>query len=442
MRHCRARWRIPPLKVLYANKFFFRNGGSEVVMFDEMELMHAIDVDVVHFSMSDPRNEPSPTASYFVTEKNYRERSIVGRLRSMVSFVHSPEAVRKISALIEAERPDVLHCHNIYHQLTPSIISAAARLDVPVVLTLHDFKTICPVYTQFLAGAPCTRCSPSRFENVLFHKCGDHSLPKRLLLWLEARYHDGAGSYQKVSAFIAPSRYLRDAVSARFPNHRIELVPNGVDLTGIQVDQGDHGYVLYSGRVTAEKGVATLLQAHAESGARWRLVVTGTGPQLDEYQRRFPRAEFTGYQSGAALNSWIGNAAVVVVPSEMQENCPMSIIEAMARGKPVVASRIGGVPELVQDGRTGFLVPPKDQRAFKDRIELLLDDANLRRRLGAAGRKLIEGEYTSESHARALLALYTSLLHQPQRDRERLARANNRAADSARARFEQPIEKR
>src|SRR3954463_1751976 len=109
MRHCRARWRIPPMKVLYANKFFFRNGGSEVVMFDEMELMHAMEVDVVHFSMSDPRNEPSPTASYFVTEKNYRERSIVGRLRSMVSFVHSPEAVRKISALIEAERPDVLH---------------------------------------------------------------------------------------------------------------------------------------------------------------------------------------------------------------------------------------------------------------------------------------------------------------------------------------------
>ncbi|MDF3812588.1 MULTISPECIES: glycosyltransferase family 4 protein [Rhodopseudomonas] len=398
------------MKILYANKYFFRNGGSEVVMFDEIALMKSMGVEVIHFSMSDPRNLPSPTAAYFVSSRDYQSRSIVSSLESAASFVHSPEAVRKISALIRAEQPDLLHCHNIYHQLTPSIISAAANLDIPVVLTFHDLKPVCPVYTQMREGAPCTKCAPSRFENVLLHKCGGHSLPKRLLLWLEARYHQAAGSYQNVSAFVAPSRFLRDAVAARFSTSRIECIPNGIDLSGIEVVPSDQGYVLYFGRITADKGVATLLQAHADDGAKWRLVVAGTGPQLNEYRQRFPMAEFTGFLSGSALGSCIDQAAVVVVPSEMTENCSMAIIEAMAHGKPVVASHIGGNPELVRDGETGFLFPPKHRHSLTERIQLLLGDADLRKRFGAAARKVIEEEYTIAAHGQALLALYTSLV--------------------------------
>ena len=403
------------MKILYANKYFFRNGGSETVMFDEIALMESMGIQVIHFSMDDPRNLPSPTASHFVGTKSYHTRSISEGFRSAASFVHSPEAVRKISALIEAERPDVLHCHNIYHQLTPSIISAAARHDVPVVLTLHDLKVVCPIYTQIRDGRLCTECSPTRFENVLLHKCGGYSPPKRLLLWLEARYHQVAGSYQDVSTFIAPSRFLRDAVASRFPADRIEYMPNGIDLTGIRVSPFDEGYVLYLGRIARDKGVDTLLQVHADEGATWRLVLAGTGPELEEYKSRFPQAEFAGFLSGDALQSCIDAAAVVVAPSEVQENCPMSIIKAMAHGKPMVASRIGGIPELVRHGETGFLIEAKDRRDMANRIRTLLENADLRKRFGSAGREVIENEYTMDGHGHALVSLYTRLSRERKR---------------------------
>jgi glycosyltransferase involved in cell wall biosynthesis len=400
---------LPPMKVLYANKFFFRNGGSEVVMFDEMALMRSMGIDVVHFAMADPRNLPSPYAAHFVTQKSYRSQSAAASLRSALSFVHSQEAVRKVSDLIRVEKPDILHCHNIYHQLTPSIITAAAALGVPVVLTLHDLKTVCPVYTQIRNGQPCAECSPSRFEGVLRHRCGGHSLPNRLLLWAEARFHEAAGSYQRVDTFIAPSRFVRDAVSARFPAERIEYIPNGIDLSDIEATQRDGEFVLYFGRIAAEKGVESLLQAHAEDGHKWRLVLAGSGPLLDEYKARYPHAKFTGFLNQEALRACIRDAAVVVAPSEVQENCSLSIIEAMAHGKPMVASRLGGNPELVRDGITGLLFRPKDRRDLSERIRYLLQNTDLRRRLGRAGRKIIEDEFSIAVHGRKLLTLYETL---------------------------------
>jgi glycosyltransferase involved in cell wall biosynthesis len=397
------------MKVMYANKYFFRNGGSEVVMFDEMALMRSMGVDVVHFAMADARNLESPYTSYFVTQKSYHSRSVADSLRSALSFVHSQEAVRKISALIGAEKPDILHCHNIYHQLTPSIITAAVRLGVPVVLTLHDLKAVCPVYTQIRNGQPCAECSPTRFEGVLRHRCGGHSLPNRLLLWAEARFHEAAGSYQHVDRFVAPSRFVRDAVSARFPADRIAYIPNGIDLSGIEASASDGAFVLYFGRIAADKGVESLLRAHAEDGHRWRLVLAGDGPLLQEYKTRYPRAEFTGFLSGEALRSCIREAALVVAPSEVQENCSLSIIEAMAHGKAMVASRTGGNPELVRDGTTGFLFRPKDRRDMSERVQQLLLDPDLRRRFGRAGRKAIENEYSIAVHGRALLNLYRTL---------------------------------
>src|SRR5262249_45481622 len=152
------------MKVLFANKFFFRKGGAEAVMFDEIDFMRGCEVDIVEFSMRDRNNRPSKYESYFVSEKSYLSGPRLKRFRSALSFVHSREAVRKISRLIQEEKPDILHCHNIYHQLTPSIINTASRLNMPVVLTLHDYKPVCPVYTQLRHGRPCTECAGGQFE--------------------------------------------------------------------------------------------------------------------------------------------------------------------------------------------------------------------------------------------------------------------------------------
>ncbi len=398
------------MKVLYANKFFFRNGGSEVVMFDEMEMMRRSQVDVAEISMRDPRNHESKYEPYFVSQKSYRSGSLSRKVSSALSVIHSHEAVRNITKLIRDEKPDILHCHNIYHQLTPSIIKAASRMGMPVVLTLHDFKPVCPIYTQLRNGQPCVKCSGGNYEALLRHRCADGSLGQSAILWAEARYHAAAGSYEHVDKVIAPSRFLRDAVVQRFGRDKVIHIPNAIDASRIEVSDTDQNYVLYFGRLSPEKGVETLLQVHAADQATWRLVIAGSGPLLDDLRSRFPRAEFTGHLSGGALKATIQAASIVVVPSEWHENSPMSVLEAMAHAKPVVASRIGGVPELVRDGATGFLFQPKNGEELSGRIKTLLNDRSLRSRLGLQARRTVENEYSIDRHAGELLSLYSRLI--------------------------------
>ena len=227
------------MKVLFANKFFFAKGGAEVVMFDEMELMKRYELEVVEFSMQDPRNLPSKFESYFVSHKSYRSGSKSEKIKAALSFVHSREAVKKVTRLIRDEKPDIFHCHNIYHQLTPSIINVAARFRTPIVLTLHDYKPVCPVYVQLRNGQPCTECADGQFEAVLRHRCADGSFAQSALLWAEARFHAAMGSYQLVDKFIAPSRFMRDAVVRRFGEDKVVHIPNYVDTRRIEASGED-----------------------------------------------------------------------------------------------------------------------------------------------------------------------------------------------------------
>lgn len=399
-----------PRRIVFANKFFFLNGGSEVVMFDEMELMKKHGLDVIDFSMHDARNFPSKYDSYFVSQKGYRSSSRSSQVKSALSLIHSREAVKQITRLIRDESPDLLHCHNIYHQLTPSIINAAAGYKIPVVLTLHDYKPVCPVYTQLANGRPCTKCSEGRFEALLSQRCADGSIGRSALLWAEARYHAAVHSYQHVEKFIAPSRFMRDAVVRRFGEDKVVHIPNGIDASRIEVSWRDEGFVLYLGRLSPEKGVETLLQAHAADNAAWRLVVAGTGPLAQDLKSRFPLAEFAGHLEGDALKARLQDAALVVVPSEWHENCPLSILEAMAHAKPIVASRIGGIPELVRHDETGFLFNPKNAQELSSRIKVLLGDSDLRKKFGGEARRIVETQYSLARHGASLLSLYESLI--------------------------------
>lgn len=397
------------MKVLIANKFFFRNGGSEVVMFQEREFLLANGHEVVDFSMQDARNLPSAHACHFVGRQDYRGGGWLGRLKSAVSLIHSPQAVARIAALIREVRPDLLHCHNIYHQLTPSIIGAAKRAGLPVVLTLHDYKPVCPTYNRLRDGVPCGDCLEGDFAPVLRHRCAEDSWGKSALLYAEAVVQRWLGNYEQVDAFIAPSRFMREALAHRIPLARLRLLYNGVDTDRLRGSGADDGYALYLGRLSAEKGVRTLLQAHAGSG--WPLLVAGTGPLADVLQAQYPEARFLGHLTGQALQEAIDRASVVVVPSEWYENCPMSVLEAMAHGKPVVASRMGGLPELVADGETGLLFQSGDVAELRAHLERLMADPAQRTQMGRRARQRAEDEFSIVGHNARLLDLYHSLLH-------------------------------
>jgi glycosyltransferase involved in cell wall biosynthesis len=398
------------MRILIANKFFFRNGGSEVVMFQEREFLSHSGNEVIDFSMKDERNFDSPYGSYFVAQQNYRNQSGgLDKIKSALTLIHSPESVRKIKALIAETRPDILHCHNIYHQLTPSIIGAAKGLGIPVVLTLHDFKPVCPVYNRLRGGQPCSACLDGDIWNVLHYRCADGSLGRSALLYAEALIQRWMGNYEKIDRYLAPSRFMEESVLHRFKREQVTLLYNGVDVNALRCSDKDEGYVLYLGRLSEEKGIETLLHAHQGSGGVWDLVVAGAGPLENKLKVQFKLARFLGHVAGEQLRLTLDRASVIVISSEWFENCPMTVLEAMACGKPVVGSRIGGIPELVLDGETGLLFEPGNAEQLRACLNRLMGNESLRRAMGVAGRQRVESKFSLDEHNRQLMRIYREL---------------------------------
>ncbi len=399
------------VRVLVANKYFFRNGGSEGVMFEEREFVLRSGHQVIDFSMDDERNVESPYASHFVSRRDYRGGGALSRARAVLSMLHSPEAVRKIRILIDETRPDLVHCHNIYHQLTPSIIGAAKSRGVPVALTVHDFKPVCPVYLRLRDGRCCSDCLDSDFSHVVKNRCAEGSLGKSAWLYAEAIVQRWLGSYESVDRLICPSRFMREAMLHRFRADRVALLYNGVDVNIHPPPVAyDGGYVLYFGRLASEKGVETLLHAHALQPAAWPLIVAGTGPLAEELSARYPDARFVGHLSGHSLEEALSRASVVVLPSQCYENCPLSVLEAMAHGKPVVGSRIGGIPELIADGETGLLFEAGDAVQLRERLDALMGSPQHRRLMGRRARERVEREFSLEQHNAGLMEIYASMV--------------------------------
>jgi glycosyltransferase involved in cell wall biosynthesis len=400
------------VKVMVANKYFFPNGGSETVMFDERAFLLRSGMEVVDFSMEHPLNVPSPYRRHFIRHRDYRSGGAFTRMRRAVSLVHSREAVRKLHALIDEARPDLLHCHNIYHQLTPSIIGAAKSRGVPVVLTLHDSKPICPIYTRMRAGQLCSLCINGDFSHVVRNRCADGSIFSSVTLYAEAVVQRWLASYEKVDRFLAPSQFIRHAVLNRFAPEKVLLLHNGVDTGNLLPSERDEGYVLYCGRLAAKKGVETLLWAHQAIDCPWPVVIAGTGPLERALRSRFTRnVRFVGHLSGPALRATMQNASILVAPSELPENCPMSVLEAMAYGKATIGTRTGGLPELIAEGVTGLLFDPKDTDALASRMSVLMADPTMRRSMGRAARQRAEREFSRDKHNGDLLKIYTSVIY-------------------------------
>lgn len=402
--------RMNKISIMFANKFFFLNGGSERVFFQDRDFLLRNGTKVVDFSMKDPRNFPSDCANYFVSNIDYYStRGVLNKIKQGVKFVRSAEAINKLQGLIENEKPDIAHLHNIYHQLTPSIISVLKRNGVRVVLTLHDGKLICPSYLMLAKGKVCTTCEGRSFWRPLVTNCVG-SRRQEVLLMLEAYWHKWARSYEYVDIFLSPSRFLAKLVSQRIPESKIRVLHNGIDLDAYSSGSSDHAYALYFGRLSREKGIETLLKTHSMLGNEMPLKVVGAGPLEKGLRERYPNAEFLGYQAGDVLKETIANSAFVVVPSEWYENCSMVVLEAMAMGKSVIGSRIGGIPEQIDEGKTGFLFEMGNVGELAAKMKALFQYPDMRRTMGMAARKKAEQEYSLDAHCTTLLKIYKELL--------------------------------
>ncbi|UPT57433.1 glycosyltransferase family 4 protein [Dickeya zeae] len=400
------------MKVLLVNKFFYIKGGAETVYFQEYDRLKAAGVEVMTFSMQHENNFPSDYAAYFVDNVDYHQRSgVVGAIKTAVNFIHNSQACKNLRALLHQEKPDIVHFHNIYHQLTPSLISVARECGCKTVLTAHDYKMICPSYTMLRDGNVCDACVTGSVFNAFKYRCQQGSASKSLLLSLEAGWQAIARHYQQLDAIISPSEFLRGQLLRKLPHLRIDVIVNGInDDLPLEADEDD-GYLLFIGRLSREKGVATLARAHQQMKNNMPLKIVGNGPLYDELVAQFPDVEFLGYkQQGEELNRLIKRARAVVVPSEYYENCSMSVLESMAFAKPVVGGRIGGIPEQIRDKVDGILFEPGNVQALAEILDYLALNPQQAKEMGRNARQRLSEKYSLNKHTAALLALYQEII--------------------------------
>ena len=231
-----------------------------------------------------------------------------------------------------------------------------------------------------------------------------------MLLTIEAFWHKWRKTYEQVDCFICPSQFIADLTKQRIPINKLTVLPNGIDITVFTPPYNSNGYALYFGRLSKEKGVHTLLAAHQRVASSLSLKVVGTGPLEKELREAYPRASFLGYCNGRALNDLIAQAMFVVVPSEWYENCSMVVLEAMAHGKPVVGSRIGGIPEQIEDGRSGLLFSMGSIDDLVKKMKYLMSNPQVIIEMGKNARKKFENEYDLSKHCQNLLSVYNQLL--------------------------------
>lgn len=404
-------------RLLAINNYFYRRGGAESVFLDQIDLFSAAGWDVVPFAMEHPENLPSPWSEYFVSEIEYgRTNGPITKARQAAKIIFSLEARRKIRSLIGRVQPSVAHAHNVYHHISPSIFDVLKAEGVPVVMTAHDLKLACPAYKMLSQGAVCERCRGGRIHNVLLRRCMKDSAVVSSLVFLETVVHRTFGFYRDtLDCLVAPSRFYRDKlVEWGWDASRIAYIPNFVDAEQFTPWCHEGNYFVYAGRLAPEKGLATLVRAAAL--AHQRLILVGKGPEepaLRELAFELGAdVVFAGHMAKPELKQLIGESRALVLASEWYENAPISILEAYALGRPVIGTRIGGIPELIVHNKTGVLVPPGNVGML---AEAMASMAKLprtgRNRLGAAGRDWVLREFSPDKYRDRTTALYETVVH-------------------------------
>ncbi|HEX9636000.1 MAG TPA: glycosyltransferase family 4 protein [Acidobacteriota bacterium] len=406
------------MKILLANKFYYSRGGDATYTLALEQALGARGHTVIPFAMDHPQTLPTPYRRHFAPPVDFVALLERGGLRAgwraARSAIYSRAAAAALERLLAETRPQIAHAQNIHHQLSPAIFPALKRHGLPLVWTLHDYAPLCPNDNFFTHGAPCERCKVHRFYQCVRWRCKKGSLGASLIAALAAATHHGLGLYRHVDRVICPSRFLHGKLlEFGWPAERLVHLPYLLSPQAFERPALARGaVVVYAGRLAQEKGVDVLLRAAAR--AKLRVLIAGDGPERARLERLVEElglgyTPFLGHLEASRLRELVAGAAAVAVPSLWYENFPFSVLEALALGVPVVASRIGGIPEIVVDGENGYLVPSGAVEPLADALRRLVGDPIRSQAMGQAGRARVAELCDPVRHAETLEQLYTSL---------------------------------
>ncbi|WP_368043950.1 glycosyltransferase [uncultured Muribaculum sp.] len=392
------------IKVLVVNKFYYRRGGDCTYTLNLEQLLRDNGHEVAVFAMQYPENISSAYSGYFATEVNFGN-GVIGKLKALGRTMGLGGIKRQFARLLSDFNPDVVHLNNIHSYLSPVLAAMAHSRGIKVVWTLHDYKLACPSYSCLCQGRTCEKCFTGMKTGVVQHRCMKGSLIASITAWAEAMRWNRNTLQRNTDTFICPSQFMAEAMArAGFSRDKLVTLNNfmpGHNATQQTDGTGNMGYCCYVGRLSPEKGVETLLKAAREAGIELR--VAGGGPMHDELASRYGsnRITFLGMQGRDNVEQLLRGAAVSVMPSECYENNPLSVIESLCLGTPVVGARIGGIPELISPA-DGLLFESGNSNSLKQ--ALLTATQTSWDRNGIAQRASLR--FNPDTHYRQLVKIY------------------------------------
>ncbi len=363
------------MKILMVNKFLYPNGGSETYIFKLGDYLRSIGHEVEYFGMEHEGRCVGNRAEQYTTDMDFHTNSRLKKLSYPLKTIYSTEAKQKIGVVLRDFQPDIVHLNNFNYQLTPSILYAVRAYEkesgrrVKLLYTAHDYQLICPNHMmRDNQGDPCGKCRDGAFLNCLKGSCIHQSKAKSAVGFAEATLYKMLKAYRMLDCVICPSAFMKEQLD-HHPQLRgkTAVLHNFIDRPAtVPTEKKD--YVLYFGRFDREKGIDTLIQAK-----ELNFVFAGKGELEDEINRQ-THIKNVGFQTGDALAQLIREAACSVYPSTWYENCPFSVMESIMAGTPVVGADIGGIPELIDDGETGFLFESGNTEALTAAVKRITEN--------------------------------------------------------------------
>lgn len=351
------------MKILLIDVYNYNKGGAETVCFNTGKMLEAHGHKVIYFTLKWADNKPSPYSKYFPESKETRQGPLK-QIKNIVNYFYHFEAAKKIEQLIFDEKPEIAHIHLIWGQITPSIFPVLKKYNIPILFTVHDYRIVCPAYTfRNGKGQICEECQGKYFYRCFTNSCCKGSKLMSMVMATEQYFRNKIfNPAQFIDGFIYVSNFAKNIQEKYMP--AVKSTPNIIlyNFSTSIIQKGKSTpkdkYFLFFGRLSYEKGLKTLLTAFKDI-PECKLKVVGTGPKEEElkqfvFKTNMQNVDFLGYKQGKELCDLVYNAYFVVVPSEWYENNPMTIIEAYSVGTPVIGAKIGGIPEIVDDGKTGF----------------------------------------------------------------------------------------
>lgn len=390
------------MKILMINKYLYPRGGAENYMLrlgTHLQQGHKVQ----YFGMDHPNRAAGNRVNAYAPEVDLRTKNRWQQLRLGLCTIYSPTAVRRLRKVLEDFQPDVCHLNNFHYQLTPGMLMEIRRWlrktnhPCKIVYTAHDYQLVCPNHLCRNGDRNCEKCLGGRFYHCVLGRCIQGSSGKSLIGTLEAYFWNLTGIYRELDRIVCCSQFLKEKLDTNPVLAEKTVVMHNFVLSVSLENTKKKEYVLYFGRYSREKGIVSLLEAAKE--LPWIPFVFAGNGELEGLLAGIPNVTNVGFQQGTALERLIREAVFTICPSECYENCPLSVMESIQLGTPVLGAAIGGIPELIQPGVTGELFESGNQEDLKKKILQLWQ-----RPLDVQPGK---NDFSSiEDYGRQLLALY------------------------------------